>query len=450
MRRRILGALLAAFALLPIEARALELPFEKTELDNGLTVIVHPDRTLPLVAVNLLYEVGARDEEPGRTGFAHLFEHLMFMGTKRAPTKMFDAWMEEAGGSNNAWTSSDFTNYYEVGPPGLLPLFLWLEADRLETLGGEIDREKLDLQRDVVLNERRQRVENMPYGKVDLLLPELLYPKGHPYHHPVIGSPEDLNAATVADVRSFFSRHYVPSNAALVIAGDVDTEKAKELAERYFGFLPKEEKPERASKIEAPRLDGVIRRTIEDRVELPKIVMAWHSPAYLQPGDAELDLFGSILSSGKASRLYQALVYEKTIAQTVDAYQWSRGLSSIFVVEVLVRPGVTLDEAERAIDAVLADAITKPPSTEEVERARNDFELAFLEGLQSLTTRARLLATYQVETGDPGFLEKDLARYREATPEGVLEWAKKVVDPNRRVILRVIPQPSAANEGGGE
>ena len=440
MKRRILGALLAACSLFSIEAAAFDLPFEKTQLDNGLTVIVHPDRTLPLVAVNLLYEVGARDEEPNRTGFAHLFEHLMFMGTKRAPTKAFDAWMEEAGGSNNAWTSSDFTNYYEVGPPGLLPLFLWLEADRLEVLGRELGREQLDLQREVVLNEMRQRVENVPYGKVDVVLPGLLYPKGHPYHHPVIGSAEDLRAADVPDVRSFFERHYLPANAVLVIAGDVDVDKAKELAERYFGFLPKAEKPERVANVDPPQLDGIVRRTIEDRVELPKIVMAWHSPPHLKPGDAELDLFGAILSTGKASRLYQALVYEKPIAQTVEAYQWSRGLSSVFVVEVLVRPGVSLDEAERAIDAVLVDALSKAPSAEDVERARNHYELAFLEGLQSVQKRAQLLALYQALTGDPGYLEKDLARYRQATPEGILEWAKKVVDPNRRVILRVVPQ----------
>lgn len=446
MRRRILGALFAACSLLSIEAAAaLELPFEKTQLDNGLTVIVQPDQTLPLVAVNLLYEVGARDEDPNRTGLAHLFEHLMFMGTKRAPTKTFDAWMEEAGGSNNAWTSADFTNYYEVGPPGLLPLFLWLEADRLETLGTELGSEQLDVQRDVVLNELRQRVENVPYGKVDVVLPTLLYPQGHPYHHPVIGSAEHLTAASVSDAKNFFARHYVPANAALVIAGDVDVDKAKQLAERYFGFLPAAPKPERAKKIETPRLDGIVRRTIEDRVELPKIVMAWHSPAHLTPGDAELDLFGAILSTGKASRLYQALVYEKPVAQTVEAYQWSRGLSSVFVVEILVRPGVSLDEAEAAIDAVLADAISKPPSAEDVERARNHYELAFLEGLQSLQKRAQLLAMYQALTGDPGYFEKDLERYRRATPEGILEWAKKVIDPNRRVILRVVPQA-----GGGQ
>lgn len=440
-------ALFATTMLLPASAAALEIPFEKTQLENGLTVIVHQDRTLPLVAVNLLYDVGARDEEPNRTGFAHLFEHLMFMGTKRAPTKMFDAWMEDAGGSNNAWTSADFTDYHELGPPGLLPLFLWLEADRMETLGGEIDKAKLDLQRDVVLNERRQRVENVPYGKVDIILPELLYPKGYPYHHSVIGSPEDLTAASVSDVKSFFARWYVPSNASLVIAGDIDKEEAKKLAARYFDVVPEEPKPERQTDMPPPPLGKVVRQTIEDRVELPKIVMAWHSPAHFQPGDAELDLFASILSSGKASRLYQSLVYEKPIAQSVDAFQWSRGLSSIFLVEVLVQPGVSLDDAERAIDAVLADASSKPPSAEELERAKNDFELGFLEGLQSLASRARQLNLYEMQTGDPGFIDKDIARYRSATTQSVQEWAQKTLDPNQRVILRVVPKPNALGQG---
>lgn len=441
-------ALLAATTLLPASAAAIELPYEKTTLDNGLTVIVHQDHSLPLVAVNLLYDVGSRDEERGRTGFAHLFEHLMFMGTKRAPTKMFDAWMEEAGGSNNAWTSADFTDYHEVGPPGLLPLFLWLETDRMETLGSEIDEAKLGLQRDVVLNERRQRIENAPYGKVDLVLPEMMYPKGYPYYHPVIGSPEDLKAATVGDVRAFFDKWYVPANASLVIAGDITKDDAQKLAERYFGLLPSEPKPERKSLMAPPPLGKVVRETIEDRVELPKIVMAWHSPAHLQPGDAELDLFASVLSSGKASRLYEALVYERPIAQSVEASQWSRQLSSLFVVEVLVRPGVSLDDAEKAIDEVIAKAVAEPPSKDELERAKNDYELAFIGGLQSIQARARVLNLYQAQTGDPGYIDKDLARYRTATPSSVQEWAKKTLDPNQRGILRVIPQSSGSNSEG--
>src|SRR5260221_6259036 len=239
--RRSLGALLsaAAFALQGAPAAALELPFEQIKLANGFTLIVHEDHLLPEVATNILYRVGSKDEVSGRTGFAHLFEHLMFMGTKRAPSKAFDEWMESAGGSNNAWTSTDFTDYHETGPSTLLPLFLWLEADRLETLGREIDQPKLDLQRDVVRNERRQMIENRPYGKVELRMPELMYPESHPYHHPVIGSHADLQTASGRDVRSFFEEQYVPSKAALFVAADVSAAEVKYIVERYFGTISK-------------------------------------------------------------------------------------------------------------------------------------------------------------------------------------------------------------------
>jgi predicted Zn-dependent peptidase len=438
-----LGLLLAISAR---PARSLELPITQTKLGNGLTVIVHEDHLLPEVATNIIYRVGSKDEQPGRTGFAHLFEHLMFMGTQRAPVKAFDEWMESAGGSNNAWTSSDFTDYHETGPSTLLPLFLWLEADRLETLGREIDQPKLDLQRDVVRNERRQSIENRPYGKVELRLPELMYPESHPYHHPVIGSHADLEAASVKDVRSFFEQHYVPANASLVIAGDVTASDAKALAEKYFGAIPSppgtESKP--AEPLPLPKLDKTVRETIEDHVEMTKIVMAFHSPAHFQPGDAELDLFSSILSSGKSSRLYKALVYDKALAQSVSATQESSALSSIFSVEVVVRPGVSADAAEKATDEVLSEAVSKPPSNEELQRAKNQIAFEFVDHLQSIAARARLINMYWGEVGDPNYVRQDMARYERATPEAVFAQAKKTVDLNARVILTVVPAPAAS------
>ncbi|MBV9946897.1 MAG: insulinase family protein, partial [Myxococcales bacterium] len=219
------------------------IPFTKSTLPNGMVVILSEDHTVPQVAVNLSYGVGSRMERPGRTGFAHLFEHLMFMGTKRAPTKAFDAWMEEAGGSNNAWTAEDRTDYFDVAPPTALPLLLWLEADRQRELGLLIDQGKLDLQRDVVRNERRQSIENRPYGVEELELPKLVWPEGHPYHHPVIGSHEDLEAASVPDVKQFFETWYDPANASLAIAGDFDPAQARELVQRYFGSAPSRGKP---------------------------------------------------------------------------------------------------------------------------------------------------------------------------------------------------------------
>jgi predicted Zn-dependent peptidase len=424
-------------------ASALDLPFVETKLSNGLTVIVHEDHLQPQVATNIIYRVGSKDEQSGRTGFAHLFEHLMFMGTKRAPSKAFDEWMESAGGSNNAWTSSDFTDYHEAGPSTLLPLFLWLEADRLAELGREIDQPKLDLQRDVVRNERRQSIENRPYGKVELRLPELMYPESHPYHHPVIGSHADLEAASVRDVRAFFEQYYVPSNACLVVAGDVRAADVKDIAQRYFGVIPSPPPPTaQLSKTPppVPKLDKVVRETIEDKVEMTKIVMAFHSPAHFEPGDAELDLLGSILSSGKTSRLYKSLVYDKALAQSVEATQESSILSSIFSIEIMVRPGVSVDQVEKVTDAVLTDVIAKPPTDEELKRAKNQIAFAFVDRLQALTSRARLLNLYWAEKGDAGFVNKDLERYNVATAASVHAQAQKTLTLGGRVILRVVPE----------
>jgi zinc protease len=444
MRRSLAALSIGSLLALGGRASALDLPYVETKLSNGLTVIVHEDHLMPQVATNIIYRVGSKDEQPGRTGFAHLFEHLMFMGTKRAPSKAFDEWMESAGGSNNAWTSSDFTDYHEAGPSTLLPLFLWLEADRLAELGREIDQPKLDLQRDVVRNERRQSIENRPYGKVELRLPELMYPESHPYHHPVIGSHADLEAASVRDVRAFFEQYYVPSNAALVVAGDVSAADVKDIAQRYFGIIPS---PPPATTVQSakpalpvPKLDKVVRETIEDKVEMTKIVMAFHSPAHFEPGDAELDLLGSILSTGKTSRLYKSLVYDKALAQSVDATQESSLLSSVFTIEIMVRPGVSADQVEKVTDAVLADVIAKPPSEEELKRAKNQVSFAFVDRLQSLTSRARLLNMYWAEKGDAGFVNKDLDRYNQATAASVHAQAQKTLTLGGRVIIRVVPE----------
>lgn len=455
MRSRSIGVLSAAGALVaaltataaPAAPVNVDIPFTKFALSNGLTVILHEDRTLPLVAVNTLVKVGSRFEEKGRTGFAHLFEHLMFMGTARAPTKMFDAWMEAEGGSNNAWTSEDRTDYYDVGPAHALPLLLWLEADRFSSLGKEMTQEKLDAQRDVVRNERRQTSENRPYGKVELRLPELLYPVGHPYHHPVIGSHEDLQAATVDDVKSFFARWYVPNNASLVVAGDFEPGKTKEAIERMFGWIPRGEVAKQPE-VPAPRLDKVVRETLPDNVKLPKVVIAWHSPAHFAEGDAELDLLAVILREGKASRLYKALVYDHTLAQEVTAEQHSQDLSSYFTIEAIAQPGVSLDVLEQAIDVEIAKIVAAPPEPQELTRALNQYETSFVARLQSVQERASLLNAYQMSLGDPGWAGKDLARYRAVTPGTLHAVARRVLDPNRRVILRDVPKDVPATPEG--
>ncbi|MFS8066951.1 MAG: M16 family metallopeptidase [Byssovorax sp.] len=431
----------------------VDIQFTKEVLPNGLTVILHVDHALPLVTVDTLVKVGSHHEEARRTGFAHLFEHLMFMGTARVPTKMFDAWMETEGGANNASTGEDRTEYYDAGPAHALPLLLWLEADRFASLGKEMNADKLKAQRDVVRNERRQTSENRPYGKVELRLPELLYPEGHPYHHPVIGSHEDLEAATVADVKAFFDRFYVPNNISLVVAGDFDPQKTRAMIVGLFGDIPRAGDPPAPTAVQ-PRLTSVVRETLLDNVELPKTIIAYHSPAHWAAGDAEMDLASVILEHGKASRLYKALVYDRSLAQEVTATQYSQDLGSYFGIEAIAQPGVKLDDLEAAIDAEVARLVAKPVSIEELQRAKNQFETAFVSRLQSVSERASLLNRYEAGKGDPGFAEKDLQRYRDVTPASLQATMKRVLDPGARVILRVVPKLGAAapagNNGGAK
>lgn len=426
------------------------LPFTKETLPNGLRVIFHVDHTVPTAVVNLSYRVGSRFEPKRRTGFAHLFEHLMFMGTKRAPTKAFDAWMEASGGWNNAWTSEDRTDYYDVGPSQVLPLLLWLEADRLGELGPLMTREKLDAQREVVRNERRQTSENQPYGKADLRLPELLFPEGHPYHHPVIGSHADLEAASVDDVKQFFATHYTASNASLVVAGDFDPAATRALVVRYFGGLPT---VPRASDPglpkDAPKLSSVVRETMTDAVELPRVTFAWPSPKHFAKGDAELDVLAQVLAGTKASRLTERLVFKEKLAQRVEAYQASGALESRFVVEVTARPGASLSTLEAHVAEELERVRTKDATEAEVSRAKVGIETSLMTRLESVRERASLLNAYEEETGDPGYLSKDLARYRAVTPRDLRETAASTLSKSAHVVLTVVPAPEKATPDRG-
>ncbi len=445
MQKALFGMALAAAVVATSAAHAdVSIPFTRTQLPNGMVVILHEDHASPQVVVNVSYNVGSRFEADKRSGFAHLFEHLMFMGTRRVPTKAFDAWMEAAGGWNNAWTSQDRTDYYDVGPPTALDLLLYLESDRLRDLGPLMTIEKLDAQREVVKNERRQTSENTPYGKVELRLPELLYPTNHPYHHPVIGSHADLEAATVPDVQDFFAKNYDPANASIVVAGDFDPKHAKHLIDRWFGTIPSRGP---AADPGAPgfsdtktTLTSVVKETLEDDVELPKVIMAWQSPRHFGPGDAELDLLATSLATGKASRLYKALVYDQKIAQSVEAAQESGVLGSRFTVSVIARPGVSLDALEAAIDKELEKVRKTALADEELERSKNLFETAFVLRLEGVRERASLLNMYQSEVKDPGFAQKDLERYRHATKDQIRSAAEAYLPPNARVIMRVIPK----------
>jgi zinc protease len=419
----------------------VKIDFETFELPNGLTVILHVDRTSPLVAVNLWYHVGSKDESPGRTGFAHLFEHLMFMGSKHAPYPSFDAIMESWGGHNNGTTSNDRTNYYEIGPRNLLETFLWLEADRLATLAEVITEEELEKQRKVVLNERRQSYENRPYGRGELRIPEVMYPDAHPYHWPTIGSQADVEAASVADVRNFFERFYRPSNASLAIAGDFEPAEARRLVERYFGWQAKRDRP-RPPSPPAPSLAEAREETLTDRVQLPRLRLTWHTPALFSAGDAELDIAAHVLGGGKSSRLYRTLVYERRIAQDVFAYQGSQRLTSLFHVGVTAKPEHGLDELQGAVDAQLARLAGDGPTAAEVDRARNTHLADFYKSLDHLQTRADLLNHYQYLLGDPGGVERDVARYEAVTPAMVRDVFARVVS-TPRFAQRTLPDPNA-------
>ncbi len=432
-------AALVAWVMLSSAATTKAVPYEKYTLPNGMTVILHEDHTLPVASVNIWYYVGGKDERPGRSGFAHLFEHLMFMGTKRVAGSDFDNIMEAGGGWNNATTSEDRTNYFEMGPAELLPTLLWLEADRLEDLGKYMTQEKLDKQREVVRNERRQSYENRPYGKADLRVIGLMFPEGHPYHIPVIGTHEDLEAATVEDVKNFFGTYYVPSNASLVVAGDFNPTEVKPLIAKLFGTLPRGSDVVHAA-AKPVKLDKLIRVTETDNVEFARTIMVYHSPAHFASGDAEMDLAAAVLSSGISSRLYQKLIYENELAIDVNAYQASMLLGSLFFIEATAKEGVSQDSLETAIDEVLREFVAKGPTKAELERERAQVEFRTLRGLQSILSRANLLNSYQFFFGEPDSFKRDLDRYRNATTEDVRSWAEKTLTPDARLILRVVPE----------
>ncbi len=425
-----------------------QLPVEQYQLDNGLTVLLSQDKTLPVVATEVLYLVGSGHEVKGRTGFAHLFEHLMFQGSKNFDKEYFEPY-EPIGGNVNGTTSRDRTNYFERVPSNYLELPLWMESERMANLLPTLDQQKLDNQRDVVKNERRQRYENEPYGMAWWHLGEMLYPEGHPYHHTPIGSHEDLSAATLEDVRGFFTQYYVPANAVLSVVGDFEEAPTRALIEKYFGSLPS---GTRAAPPQAkmPKIDGIKKLVVEDNVKLPRIYLAWHTPALYEPGDAELDLLSSTLSDGKTSRLFKPLVYDKKVAKDVSAFQVSQKLSSFYVIQVTAAPGESVDKLYDETMAALEKALETPPSHDELERAKNHYKKSFYERLETAISRADTLASYYLHTGNADYLAKDLARYTGATEQGVHDAAKKWLDLKNFVRIDFVPKSAAteANTSG--
>jgi zinc protease len=417
----------------------MELRYNKRTLANGLDVIVHEHRQLPMVAVNVWYHVGSKNERPGRTGFAHLFEHLMFEGSEHYDQGYFQP-LQQAGGLLNGSTNPDRTNYWEVVPTGALDLALWMESDRMGYLLPALTREKFENQRDVVLNERRQNYENRPYGLAGIVLAAALFPPDHPYHWLTIGSADDLRAASLDEVREFFATFYHPANASLTLAGDIDAATGFALADKYFGEIPAGKAPDPV--VAAPTLAADARLVLEDRVELPRLYLAWHSPAMFASDDAELDLAADLIGHGKTSRLYHSLVYEQQIAADVVAYQSSREISGVFQIAATAAPGVALADLERVIRDTLSSVATTGPTEAELERARAQTDAQFVYRVQTIGGfggKSDQLNAYNVFRGDPGYFAADRARYDSATRPSITAAVNRWLIACPQVAVSVVP-----------
>jgi zinc protease len=419
--------------------RAPTIPHEKFTLPNGLEVILHVDRSVPIVAVNTWYKVGSGDEQPGRTGFAHLFEHIMFMGSQHVPVGKFDEWLEAAGASNNGSTNFDRTNYYETGPSNALPLMLWLDADRMGYLLPTMDQEKLDLQRDVVKNERRQNVENVPYGRFFEALLPALYPKGHPYSWEVIGSMADLSAASLDDVSRFFRTYYAPNNASIAIAGDFDVDSAKTWVTRYFGDIPRAPDPVRRPPMFFAQLERDTVLVLEDRVQLPRVYHVWPTVAAFHKQDVAWQALAQVLGGGRSSRLFNSLVYEQQVMQDVSAFQQSNKLHGMFVLSATAKPGqhpkLASAEFEATLDRIIKDGITE----RELERVKNAVRARMLDELSSVLGKADRLNYYNYFAGTPDYAAQDMARWDALRAEDVREAALGLRH-YPKVVLTIVPQ----------
>ncbi len=456
MRTRALIGLVAIVCSVhgPEEARADApkppapgLTAEKYKLDNGLEVVLHEDRRTPTVTVNVWYHVGSKDEPAGKNGFAHLFEHVMFQGSRHVPEDTFFKFLEQAGGTGiNGTTNTDRTNYFETVPSNRLELPLWLESDRMAFLLDHADLATFQSQRDVVKNERRQNYENAPYGLVLDFVRRELFPAGHPYHLLTIGTPEDLDRADIEDVRAFFRTYYVPNNATLVVAGDFDKDKAKALIAKYFAPITPGKAPPRAAAAPVVRTSEAVLDVAAD-VELGRVSASWVTPPFFQPGDAELDVLARVLAHGKTSRLYKRLVYDAQIAQSVSAGQDSMQLASVFQITATAKPGKGPDELLAAIDEEVKRLIDKGVEPAELARAKAQIRAESVFELERASSRANQLNMYNHYTGNPGYWAEDVARIERVTAEGVVAAAKRYLAREARVVSRTTPHKGAPVAG---
>ncbi len=455
--------LLAPLAALPTSAAAtplsgappaasakaeVKLPVETTKLDNGLTLLMSRDTSLPVVAVEVRYLVGSSSEEPGKSGFAHLFEHLMFQGSKHFDQEYF-APFEPIGGVINGTTNPDRTNYFQRVPSQYLELALWMESDRMTNLLPALTQEKLDNQRDVVKNERRQNYENRPYGMFWFYVAEAIYPPGHPYRHLTIGSHADLTRASMSDVQRFFTRYYTPANAVVTLVGDFEPKQAKALVQRYFGG-GKAGQRAATPKATPAKLSGVKHLKYTDAVAQPRVHLVWPTPALYATGDAALDVVASVLTDGKSSRLYKPLVFDQKIAKDVSAYQASSQLGSVFVVQATAAEGKSVEELTKALTLALAKAFETPPTKDEFERALNSWKKSFFHRVEDVLSRAQLLSTYYHLAGRADYLKEDLARYTRLTPAD-LHGTSQFIDLDNYVRIDITPgaKPQISDTMGG-
>ena len=416
-----------------------KIKFEKYTLPNGLEVILHEDHSTPIITVNTWYKVGSGDEKTGRTGFAHLFEHIMFMGSEHVPTGMFDKELEAAGADNNGSTTEDRTNYYENLPSNALPLALWLDADRMGFLLPTMDKAKLDLQREVVKNERRERVDNVPYGRGDEMILAALYPKGHPYSWSVIGSMDDLSAASLEDVSNFFRTYYAPNNATLTIAGDFNPAEAKRLVAMYFGGIPRGPAMPARPNVAPVVLAKDTFMVLEDKVQLPRAFYDWPTVKIYDKDDAALDVLASVLASGKNSRLYKRLVFDMQVAQQVFASQQSSKLAGRFEIDITPKPGQSLAAIDKVVQEELQKVMNEPITERELKRVQNSFRASFLNRLSGVLGKSEILNSYNYMAGNPDYVQQDAARYENVTRADVQRVAKKYLGAHK-VVLTVVPE----------
>jgi zinc protease len=425
-----------------MSAPALSLPIETRRLENGLLFTLSADRTAPIVAVNLWYHVGSANERAGRTGFAHLFEHMLFQGSEHVAANEHFELIQRAGGTLNGSTWLDRTNYFETVPSQQLELALWLEADRMGRLLPAMTQEKLDTQRDVVKNERRWSVDNQPYGSWWERLPALCFPQTHPFHHSLMGSMEDLSAASLDDVAAFFRTYYTPDNAVLTISGDVDADEANRLVDRHFGWIPRGNgRPPLDSMDVQAKFGAPIREVVEDDVAVPRIFLACRTPVLGSKGYYAASVVATMLGTGRGSRLHQTLVRDRQLASAASAFTFdlSKG-SDLLVVDVTARPGVSLEALEAGVAAVLDEVRERGLRGGELDRVLAQIETDFVTSMQGAGDRAEQLSRFATYFGEPRLVNDQLQRYRAVTAEEVWALARDRLGPDNRASLVYVPR----------